>query len=478
MPRQIRKFGVTLGIALGISAVMLSRFPQRRASSPRGNEMGRALALASQGKVTRLYDDWVKQHERAGGDRNVVIPLGPARGHAAPASGARGLARINLLEGVIEVDATGLDADGTWEAWLVENRDGKGASALIDPDDGRIRLGTLACAGRRARLRVVLGPEAFEHFEVDLVAITRAGQPAGEPAALFGLPRTFQRMYTRARQGRLGAYAAALAPRASASARLLSEAHADGIVVDPDVLVNALVAQGAQLFINETFNGNGRTCATCHPASNNFTIDPTYIATLPPTDPLFVAETNPALANLEVPAMLRSRALILENVDGFNHPGVLRSVPHTLSLSTSISVPTCVNPAGCNFNLFGQPFNVAYGQQATFIDVTMPEASGFPALSAGPPVVAFPVERTGWGGRRRARQRVTPRVRARRRGPALPAHAPSRGRRGLSPSHRHRARRARALPAVARKIERCRPDQARVRRSHGREGARHLQHPR
>ncbi|MGH9844700.1 MAG: hypothetical protein ACREEM_38775, partial [Blastocatellia bacterium] len=56
-----------------------------------------------------------------------------------------------------------------------------------------------------------------------------------------------------------------------------------------------LIARGRDLFFKETFNGNGRTCGTCHPAENNLTIDPAFIATLPPDNPLFVAEFNPAL---------------------------------------------------------------------------------------------------------------------------------------------------------------------------------------
>ena len=56
-----------------------------------------------------------------------------------------------------------------------------------------------------------------------------------------------------------------------------------------------LIARGRELFFNETFGGNGRTCGTCHPADNHFTIDPAYIARLPPGDPLFVAEFVPAL---------------------------------------------------------------------------------------------------------------------------------------------------------------------------------------
>jgi cysteine-rich repeat protein len=91
------------------------------------------------------------------------------------------------------------------------------------------------------------------------------------------------------------------------------------------------VTEGARLFFQETFAGNSRTCGTCHPATNGFTLSPEFIATLPADDPLFVAERNPALADLENPALMRSRALILENVDGFDQPPVFRGVPHVFS---------------------------------------------------------------------------------------------------------------------------------------------------
>jgi mono/diheme cytochrome c family protein len=100
-----------------------------------------------------------------------------------------------------------------------------------------------------------------------------------------------------------------------------------------------LIERGRELFMNETFNGNGRTCATCHPPTNNFTIDPAFIATLPPTDPLFVAERIPALANLEDPDLMRNFGLILENLDGLPpQEPVFRGVPHTLALPTSLKV--------------------------------------------------------------------------------------------------------------------------------------------
>jgi len=103
-----------------------------------------------------------------------------------------------------------------------------------------------------------------------------------------------------------------------------------------------LIAKGRRLFMNETFNGNGRTCATCHPPTNNFTIDPAFIAGLPDDDPLFVAEFDPDLAALEDPELMRRFGLILENLDGFDRPGVLRGVPHTLGLRVSMTV----NPEG------------------------------------------------------------------------------------------------------------------------------------
>lgn len=115
--------------------------------------------------------------------------------------------------------------------------------------------------------------------------------------------------------------------------------------VDPRVvagLVSQAVCVGADLFFRETFDGNGRTCSTCHRVENNYTIDPTFIATLPQSDPLFVAENVPALATLENSPQLRANGLIHENVDGLSDPNnkfVLRGVPHILAMSLSIKRP-------------------------------------------------------------------------------------------------------------------------------------------
>jgi cytochrome c peroxidase len=111
----------------------------------------------------------------------------------------------------------------------------------------------------------------------------------------------------------------------------------------PKLTKKQLIEKGRVLFSNETFEGNGRTCGTCHPVTNNFTIDPAFIATLPDDDPLFVHEFNPDLKELESARLLRKFGVFRENLDGFHRPAVMRSVPHNLGMPMSIR-PDPANP--------------------------------------------------------------------------------------------------------------------------------------
>src|SRR5689334_5559138 len=135
-------------------------------------------------------------------------------------------------------------------------------------------------------------------------------------------------------------------PSVDPSADATPEDVAATCAADPRVVVGFVTADtciGANLFFRAPFGGNGRTCATCHRVNNNLTIDPNFIATLPKTDPLFIAENDPTLKDLEKPPQMHEFGLILANVDGFAPDPtthfVLRSVPHTLSLATSVTRP-------------------------------------------------------------------------------------------------------------------------------------------
>lgn len=115
---------------------------------------------------------------------------------------------------------------------------------------------------------------------------------------------------------------------------LVAASPAWGQATDPRValgLVPPDVMEGSRLFFEETFSGNGRTCGTCHLAESNTTIEQGDIDRLPPDAPFFAAN----VPGLEHPSLIR-QGIILENVDGFERDPGARSVPHTLSLSTSI----------------------------------------------------------------------------------------------------------------------------------------------
>jgi cytochrome c peroxidase len=167
----------------------------------------------------------------------------------------------------------------------------------------------------------------FAGFFPDRAFVVRSGSGPAASFVLTGSSTTFARLFRR--QVRfVGEPGAALGFPPTASA---SRAFA----------FSKLIGQGRRLFLNETFNGNGRACGTCHVESNNFTVDPSFISRLPHSDPLFVAETNPALASLEDPALMRRLGLILVNSDGFGDLArfTLRATQNVQALHNSMTRP-------------------------------------------------------------------------------------------------------------------------------------------
>jgi mono/diheme cytochrome c family protein len=247
-------------------------------------------------RVHALYEAW--KRDRAQSGHEILVPLGFAKGITASEYQIAGLARFDprsLEAPSLRVEVRGLVSPA--EVWLVDNRPARGSSTLPDESDEFVFGGPLSAvpSGASATVSLEAWADADTPFELDRIIVTPAGAgPHGQPL-LVGAPGTFERLRARELAGTLSA---------------------DAVAAE----IERLVARGRQLFEAETFGGNGRTCATCHPALNNFTIDPGFIATLSDDDPLFVAENVPALAALENPALLRARGVILENLDGFDRP--------------------------------------------------------------------------------------------------------------------------------------------------------------
>jgi hypothetical protein len=312
-----------ISLALGLPWAFLT---------PDGSE-SRERSVAAGANASALetsFAAWTADHDAHGGDRNVLFSLGWSKGLSREHSQARGLVRLDLLDGTAVVELRQLDPGEAWDIWMVDNQ--PGGSALPERGDKIQRLGRVTPRRGAARLAARLGRGFFDRFQADLVVVTRAGTRPEEAGVLFGSADLFQRLYTQRRTKP--------APRAGQALAGIPSPFGPGVAfATPFDSLDPLVAKGADVFQNEKFNGNGRTCGSCHPARNNFTIDPKFIATLPASDPLFAAENNPDLAqNFENPTLLRELGLVLENPDGFDNlqsKFVLRGVPHTLAMQQS-----------------------------------------------------------------------------------------------------------------------------------------------
>ncbi len=309
------------------------------------------------------YKAWEAKYLENGGDRNVIMPMGWSKGLSTEKMNASAQVTLNLIDGIVSVQAEGLSKGESWDFWLVDN--GPGSSVTPEAEDAMVRVGSLKHQGKLAKLEANLGSKAFVDFDPDLYVVTRGGKNPAEERILVGTTTLFHRLYQSGRRGEFGKLADMDLPRPAPAEpakdsvwnslveSVIPTAHAElGIIPDGGgggeggslTNLELLINQGRTLFFSELFNGNGRTCGTCHRENENLAISPEFIATLPANDALFVAEFDPNLNQsacpggtpcFENPVLMRKFALILENLDGFKdleNTFVMRGVPHTLAL--------------------------------------------------------------------------------------------------------------------------------------------------
>jgi cytochrome c peroxidase len=296
---------------------------------------------------------------------NVMrVRLGYVKGLSRSFTAMTGEAAINLQSGSFTVSLNGLTTGLLYSVWLVD------ASNIEGIADTVFGLGSLLALGPLGNLTGLLGLGLPPGFTIDEVRVVPGLLSGGAPLGA-GTVNAFQKMFFRRvdlvndSSGELLFDETTAPPARFDLVPALDFESEDGLASgglfampalapesamgggstmsggsDRSVKLDKLISQGADLFFNETFSGNGRTCGTCHPSTNNFTIDPDFIASRPANDPLFVAEFNPVLAQLERPQLMRSFGLILENLDGLEDPTnkfVMRGVPHTLGLQVSLT---------------------------------------------------------------------------------------------------------------------------------------------
>lgn len=294
------------------------------------------------------YEQWKQIARKNGADRNLVLRLGYSKALSFKFTDAHGTANIDLTNGSMSVIITGLPETESFDLWLVDNKSAPKDSVKPEPWDKMFRVGSLKHIGKTATLEAHLDSEALKGFKIDLIVVAISSKGPGEAGLLFGSPSLFHRLYYSEQRGQVAKLGFDTSHTKNTGAQTGLSFPFNYLVPEPALAVGdetssmaTMLAEGEELFFEGTFNGNGRTCGTCHPMENNLTIDPEFIATLPPDDPLFVAEFNPKLKKgFEIPKLMREFGLIRENVDGFDdldHKFVMRGVPHTLALITSIN---------------------------------------------------------------------------------------------------------------------------------------------
>lgn len=300
------------------------------------------------------YREFKAERIRSGETRILRISLGHVKGLSRSFTGAAGEIAIDLGTGKYMATLRGLGPTEVYSLWLMDRPEPEAGAAFRFNDGRTLKLGDVR--GGSATVSGVLGANVPADFSLDRVNLLRGSSSRGEVVA-SGSINVFQKLFFQRLDVTQSGGSLALSQQAeprTAFSSLVPDLAAETLAADPvtfasissappastnAVPLDNLISQGATLFFEGNFAGNGRTCGTCHPRSNNLTIDVPFIATLPANDPLFVAEFNPALAQLERPALMRQFGLILENLDGLDDPTnkfVMRSVPHTLGMQTSL----------------------------------------------------------------------------------------------------------------------------------------------
>ena len=338
-----------------------------------------SAASADAGELSK-FEAWSKVYDEINGDRDVVIRLAPSRFFATKKVETHGFVRLDLIEGKVAIELAKLDQ--AVDVWLLDNKPGPGKSIVPEDGDVVIHLGRLAPTkdGADVFFEKNLGPDAFRGVEVNWIYVSEAGADPAKSRLLYASRTSYENRYTRARLAREGfsePLGAKLTPHSNGRSVDLESIMPLGkmgvISAAPIIarkphrilvtkgLVPEKIFIGGDVFFHETFEGNGRSCGTCHPPQNNQTIDLPFMQGLPDSDPLFVAEQRPPydpISQLERPELMRNFGLILENVDGLQDPNVtfvMRGVPHSLSMGTSVMPPPGVTREQVGWSADGAP---------------------------------------------------------------------------------------------------------------------------
>jgi hypothetical protein len=346
--KRIAIYTIGLGIFILGYTIIYGSYWSLSQSKPESKPKG----IASISFLQENYDAWAKSYSEK-------LPSGPVlsllwtKGLSSEYSAAKGIAQFNLDKNTISVRVKGLQDNIVSDVWIVDNVSGAGKTVYPEFGDNMTKIGSLEFDGEKAWLNATV--DDLANVTVDMIVVTRQGDSPDKNGVLFGTTSLFQKMYHYPEREK------ELELTSSRVPSFIGAAHATGITppnfyngIDSD-----LINKGRDLFFNETFNGNGRTCGTCHKEDDNMALGIKTIAQLPDSDPLFIVEhqrradgsINPLYNDfrMEKPELMRKLGLIFENLNGFKEldgsyttRGAMRAPSHVLSVRTTLAPPPAV----------------------------------------------------------------------------------------------------------------------------------------
>ena len=343
--KKLAKFGITLGVVVASYAV-ISVSPWISTTQEIASE---TTGIGSVSSLQKTYDKWSASYA-ASEPAGPVVSLLWTRGLSSEFTPAKGIAQLDLARNTVSIRIGGLTDTNISDVWLVDNLPGEGHSVIPEEGDNLVKIGSLNFKDGSAWLDAKV--ENLSDFQLDMIVLSRNGGNPGTDGVLYGTTSLFQKVFH---------YPEHKAPWQAAPGQenpLISNAHATGITPAnffPN-LDSKLLNKGRELFFKETFNGNGRSCGTCHHEDDNMALSLKTIAKLPANDPLFIVEQkfrkdgslNALYGDyrMEKPALMRKAGLILENLNGFKELNGdyttrinMRAPTHVLSIRTTLAPP-------------------------------------------------------------------------------------------------------------------------------------------
>src|SRR5258706_16351958 len=107
---------IALVLACALAVVLLRGGDSLAAAGQESNS-----GLGNVDTLVARYQNWQADYVKHSGEGNIVLPLTPSRTLSTEFVNARGEAKINVINGTVDVEVQGLPRSEEWDVWVIDN---------------------------------------------------------------------------------------------------------------------------------------------------------------------------------------------------------------------------------------------------------------------------------------------------------------------------------------------------------------------